>query len=81
MPCHPTHAQRTKCVCGAIVNLRGAVSPRATRCACGRFHSKVRGSGFERGYASDGRITTGSRKGGKRGCPGCGRSPSTGGGT
>lgn len=69
--CHPTHAQRTKCACGRVLSLKGAVGQYVVVCACGRRHRKASGSGFARGHmVQGGRITTGSREGGREGCPG-----------
>lgn len=70
--CHPTHAMRTKCACGEVVNLSGAVGDRHVVCECGRHHSKRPGSGFEPGFkvGSAGQVSTGERRGGRKGCPG-----------
>lgn len=73
--CHPTHAQRTRCLCGAVINLSGAVGNAYVKCACGRTHSKLPGSAFTPSFmvqhtASGEYLSTGRRKGGRRGCPG-----------
>lgn len=58
--CHPAQAKRTKCACGATVQMR-AVS---VRCDCGRRHVRAPGAAF----ASTGAQPV--RPGGKAGCPG-----------
>jgi len=71
--CHPTHSQRTKCLCGAVISLGGAYGDTVAVCACGRVHKKAPGSSFERGYLSG--LSTGKRLGGKDGCPGIRKKP------
>lgn len=72
--CHPTHAMRTKCACGAVVILRGAFGSSYVRCDCGRAHRKssAPGGSFAKhtGVKATGAVTTGQRKGGRSGCPG-----------
>ncbi len=71
--CHPSHAQRTKCLCGEVVTLRGAFGSHFVRCKCGRAHRKTSqpGGSFASGsMIVDGCIATGRRLGGKAGCPG-----------
>lgn len=73
--CHPTHAMRTKCACGAVITLRGAFGSTYAKCDCGRKHRKEsapRGS-FAAATGKNpknGALTTGQRSGGKAGCPG-----------
>jgi hypothetical protein len=74
--CHPTHAQSTKCACGVVINLSGAVGDVVVICGCGRTHSKVTGSAFQPGFTVSRTDTghdytsTGRRRGGRAGCPG-----------
>lgn len=70
--CHPTHAQRTKCACGLVMDLGGAVGAVARQCKCGRVHSKAPGSAFQKGnhVGHHGGLSTGKRAGGRKGCPG-----------
>lgn len=69
--CHPSHAQRTKCACGRVLTLSGAVRDTFARCVCGRAHRKISESAFALGtLVINGRISTGKRRGGKTGCPG-----------
>lgn len=73
--CHPPHAMRTKCACGNVIELRGAVGDRVVTCKCGRQHSKEPRSAFAKAdhIGPNGQITAGQRKGGRAGCPGIGR--------
>lgn len=72
--CHPTHAMRTKCACGRVVNLAGAFGDYIIECKCGRKHRKNSepGGSFapHSGVSSKGALTTGRRAGGREGCPG-----------
>lgn len=71
--CHPTHAMRTKCACGRVLELRGAFGKNVRRCECGREHRKSSGPGGSFAKATgvvNGLLTTGKRPGGKDGCPG-----------
>lgn len=71
--CHPTHAMRTKCACGKVIELRGAFGSAFRRCECGRKHrknSEPRGSFASAKMIVAGDISTGQRAGGRAGCPG-----------
>jgi hypothetical protein len=69
--CHPPHAMRTKCACGKVIELRGAVGDQVRVCTCGRKHSKEPRSAFAPAdQIIDGRLSVGKRKGGRAGCPG-----------
>ena len=76
--CHPTHAQRTKCLCGNVLSLGHAYGNKAAKCVkCGRLHRKesLPGGSFAKATGTrEGFLTTGKRLGGKAGCPGFGRS-------
>ena len=68
--CHPPQAQRTKCVCGQVLGLRGAYGENVRVCKCGRKHRKAPGSAFQDVIKSGGFQ---SRPGGAAGCPGLDR--------
>ncbi len=59
--CHPAQSKRTKCACGAVVQLHRV----DTSCKCGRWHCKEPGvSAFARQTFQP------CRAGGRKGCPG-----------
>lgn len=65
--CHPAQAKRTKCACGAVIELgRHGDGVYAVRCECGRLHRK---DPNRSAFADTGRQPV--RPGGAKGCPGC----------
>jgi len=72
--CHPTHAMRTKCACGRVINLHGAYGDTVALCECGRKHRKNSDAGGSFAHHSyvdnNGTLRTGQRAGGRKGCPG-----------